>query len=84
MTTPGPLVGPAARRGQLQDPTTGLEENVKPDRRWPSTVPNGGGAKLGGQEAGRLRADFSSEDLVLLLMANAGVIAATGDAAPDA
>ena len=26
----------------------------------------------------------SHEDLVLLLMANAGVIAATGDAAPDA
>jgi AcrR family transcriptional regulator len=34
--------------------------------------------------AGRLRPDFSTEDLVLLLMANAGVIAATGDAAPDA
>ncbi|WP_073255984.1 TetR/AcrR family transcriptional regulator [Cryptosporangium aurantiacum] len=33
---------------------------------------------------GRLREDFVSEDLVLLLMANAGVIAATGDAAPDA
>jgi AcrR family transcriptional regulator len=36
------------------------------------------------QQAGRLRADFSPEDLVILLMANAGVIAATGDAAPDA
>jgi AcrR family transcriptional regulator len=34
--------------------------------------------------SGRLRADFSHEDLVLLLMANAGVIGATGDAAPDA
>jgi len=33
---------------------------------------------------GRLRPDFSTEDLVLLLMANAGVIAATADAAPDA
>jgi AcrR family transcriptional regulator len=32
---------------------------------------------------GHLRADFSSEDLVILLMANAGVIAATGDEAPD-
>lgn len=32
---------------------------------------------------GHLRADFSSEDLVVLLMANAGVIAATGDDAPD-
>jgi AcrR family transcriptional regulator len=32
---------------------------------------------------GHLRADFASEDLVILLMANAGVIAATGDAAPD-
>jgi AcrR family transcriptional regulator len=32
---------------------------------------------------GNLRADFTPEDLVLLLMANAGVIAATGDAAPD-
>jgi AcrR family transcriptional regulator len=30
-----------------------------------------------------LRADFASEDLVVLLMANAGVIAATADAAPD-
>jgi AcrR family transcriptional regulator len=36
------------------------------------------------KDAGRLRPDFSAEDLVLLLMANAGVIAATGDAAPDA
>ncbi len=32
---------------------------------------------------GHLRADFASEDLVVLLMANAGVIAATVDAAPD-
>jgi AcrR family transcriptional regulator len=32
---------------------------------------------------GHLRADFASEDLVVLLMANAGVIAATGDDAPD-
>jgi AcrR family transcriptional regulator len=31
---------------------------------------------------GHLRADFVSQDLVILLMANAGVIAATGDAAP--
>jgi AcrR family transcriptional regulator len=36
------------------------------------------------KETGRLRADFSPEDLPILLMANAGVIAATGDAAPDA
>jgi len=34
--------------------------------------------------AGRLRADFASSDLVLLHMANAGVVNATGDAAPDA
>ena len=34
--------------------------------------------------AGRLRTDFVPEDLVLALMANAGVVAATGDAAPDA
>jgi AcrR family transcriptional regulator len=33
---------------------------------------------------GRLRQDFTPEDLPLLLMANAGVIAVTGDAAPDA
>jgi AcrR family transcriptional regulator len=32
---------------------------------------------------GHLRADFVSEDLVVLLMANAGVITATGDDAPD-
>jgi AcrR family transcriptional regulator len=32
--------------------------------------------------AGRLRADFVPEDLIMVLMANAGVIAATGDAAP--
>jgi AcrR family transcriptional regulator len=32
---------------------------------------------------GRLRPDFASQDLVILLMANAGVIAATGNAAPD-
>jgi AcrR family transcriptional regulator len=36
------------------------------------------------KRTGRLRHDFSAEDLVLLLMANAGVIAATRDAAPDA
>jgi AcrR family transcriptional regulator len=34
--------------------------------------------------AGRLRTDFTSQDLVILLMANAGVLAATADAAPDA
>jgi AcrR family transcriptional regulator len=32
--------------------------------------------------AGRLRPDFVAEDVVLVLMANAGVIAATGNAAP--
>lgn len=32
---------------------------------------------------GHLRTDFASEDLVILLMANAGVIAATADDAPD-
>jgi AcrR family transcriptional regulator len=32
---------------------------------------------------GHLRADFSPEDLIILLMANAGVIAATGDSAPN-
>lgn len=32
---------------------------------------------------GRLRADFVAEDLVMLLMANAGVVNATGDAAPQ-
>ena len=32
---------------------------------------------------GELRADFSPEDLVMLLMANAGVIAGTAGAAPD-
>lgn len=36
------------------------------------------------QAAGRLRADFGADDLVVLLMANAGVLAATHDAAPDA
>ncbi|MER7563658.1 helix-turn-helix domain-containing protein [Streptomyces sp. NPDC097941] len=34
--------------------------------------------------AGRLREDFDSSDLVLLHMANAGVVSATGGAAPDA
>ncbi|WNI21425.1 helix-turn-helix domain-containing protein [Streptomyces sp. ITFR-16] len=36
------------------------------------------------QATGRLRMDFTPEDLVILLMANAGVVAAGGDAAPDA
>ena len=36
------------------------------------------------KEAGALRADFVPEDLVLLLMANAGVVQGAGDAAPDA
>ncbi|BBC29872.1 TetR family transcriptional regulator [Streptomyces graminofaciens] len=34
--------------------------------------------------AGRLREDFDSSDIVLLHMANAGVVNATGAAAPDA
>jgi AcrR family transcriptional regulator len=33
--------------------------------------------------AGRLRADFVPEDMPMFLMANAGVLTATGDAAPD-
>jgi len=33
--------------------------------------------------AGRLRADFVAEDLPMFLMANAGVLAATADAAPE-
>ncbi|MEU2269551.1 helix-turn-helix domain-containing protein [Streptomyces olindensis] len=36
------------------------------------------------KDSGQLREDFTSRDLVLLLMANAGVLSATGDAAPDA
>lgn len=36
------------------------------------------------QEEGTLRSDFAPEDLVLLLMANAGVVQAAGRAAPDA
>ena len=36
------------------------------------------------KEAGALRADFVPEDLVLLLMANAGVVQGAGEAAPDA
>jgi AcrR family transcriptional regulator len=35
------------------------------------------------QESGHLRADFAADDLVILLMANAGVVAATAGAAPD-
>ena len=35
------------------------------------------------KDTGRLRDDFSPEDLVILLMANAGVVAATGNDAPD-
>lgn len=35
------------------------------------------------KDQGALRADFVPEDLVVLLMANAGVVNATGDAAPD-
>ncbi|WP_328672683.1 TetR/AcrR family transcriptional regulator [Streptomyces sp. NBC_00328] len=35
------------------------------------------------QAARHLREDFTHQDIVILLMANAGVIAATGDAAPD-
>jgi AcrR family transcriptional regulator len=36
------------------------------------------------KKAGRLRRDFTTEDVPLILMANAGVIAACGTAAPDA
>jgi hypothetical protein len=34
--------------------------------------------------AGQLRQDFVHQDLVLVLMANAGVVAGTGEAAPEA
>jgi AcrR family transcriptional regulator len=36
------------------------------------------------RKSGHLREDFVPEDLVILQMANAGVIAAAGDSAPDA
>lgn len=36
------------------------------------------------KRSGRLRPDFSTEDLPVILMANAGVVAATNAAAPDA
>ena len=36
------------------------------------------------KKAGRLRRDFTTEDLPLILMANAGVVAASRSAAPDA
>lgn len=36
------------------------------------------------KKAGELRSDFVPEDVVLLLMANAGVVTATGDNAPHA
>lgn len=36
------------------------------------------------QATGRLRPDFTHQDLPLVLMANAGVVTATRDAAPDA
>ncbi|GIF99030.1 hypothetical protein [Catellatospora citrea] len=35
------------------------------------------------KDAGRLRADFVAEDMVMFLMANAGVLTATADAAPE-
>ncbi|MGX1675582.1 TetR/AcrR family transcriptional regulator [Streptomyces sp. NPDC055400] len=36
------------------------------------------------KESGHLREDFTNQDLVILLIANAGVVNFTGDAAPDA
>ncbi|MEU4235923.1 helix-turn-helix domain-containing protein [Actinoplanes sp. NPDC026619] len=36
------------------------------------------------KSSGRLRRDFHPDDLIVLLMANAGVVAATTDTAPDA
>ncbi|MFD3502669.1 TetR/AcrR family transcriptional regulator [Streptomyces sp. NPDC058676] len=35
------------------------------------------------KNTGHLRDDFTHQDVVILLMANAGVVTATGDAAPD-
>jgi AcrR family transcriptional regulator len=35
------------------------------------------------KDAGKLRADFVTEDMPMFLMANAGVLTATADAAPD-
>jgi AcrR family transcriptional regulator len=37
----------------------------------------------GAKAAGRLRADFAAEDMVMFLMAHAGVLSATADAAPE-
>jgi hypothetical protein len=36
------------------------------------------------RQTGHLREDFTDRDLPILLMANAGVVSAAGDAAPDA
>jgi len=36
------------------------------------------------KEAGRLRDDFVAEDMIMFLMANAGVLTATADTAPEA
>jgi AcrR family transcriptional regulator len=36
------------------------------------------------QQAGRLRSDVTAGDVVVLLLANSGVLAATGESAPDA
>lgn len=50
-----------------------------------STALNGVTELIGrAQRAGQLRAEFRPEDLVVLLMANAGVVAAAGDSAPGA
>ncbi len=49
------------------------------DRAYYSLVELIGRAKA----AGKLRTDFSPEDIIMLLMANAGVVTATADAAPD-
>ncbi len=35
------------------------------------------------RKTGHLREDFASQDLILVLMANAGVVAATGASAPE-
>jgi hypothetical protein len=35
------------------------------------------------KDTGHLRDDFTHQDVVILLIANAGVVTATGDAAPD-
>ena len=96
LAEPGPLAGvPRIRRDRVRDAGGGPWLRRRPHPAFPTDRAFQAARMVltpasverfieRAKDAGRLRSDFVAEDLVLVLMANAGVVSAAGDAAPDA